>query len=153
MSEAPDQESKTEEATEKKVRDSVEKGKIPVSREASVFSSMIALLIVLSFLTVDSVRNLTSTLVRMIDDPSGFRIRTSADAIDFMVVVGVSSAQLVLPMVIVLALAGLASSFLQNAPRIVFERIKPEFSRISIAQGWETDIWQPGAYRGGEGHF
>ena len=44
MSEAPDQESKTEEATEKKVRDSVEKGKIPVSREASVFSSMIALL-------------------------------------------------------------------------------------------------------------
>jgi flagellar biosynthetic protein FlhB len=71
----------------------------------------------------------------MIDDPSGFRIRTSADAIDFMAVVGASSAQLVLPMVIVLALAGLASSFLQNAPRIVFERIKPEFSRISIAQG------------------
>ena len=66
MSEAPDQESKTEEATEKKVRDFVEKGKIPVSREASVFSSTIALLIVLSFLTVDSVRNLTSTLVRMI---------------------------------------------------------------------------------------
>ena len=53
MAEAPDQESKTEEATEKKVRDSLEKGKIPVSREASVFSSMIALLIVLSFLTVD----------------------------------------------------------------------------------------------------
>ena len=152
MSEAPDQESKTEEATEKKVRDSVEKGKIPVSREASVFSSMIALLIVLSFLTVDSVRNLTSTLVRMIDDPSGFRIRTSADAIDFMVVVGVSSAQFVLPMVIVLALAGLASSFLQNAPRIVFENqagILPYFD----PPGGETDIWQPGAYGGGEGHF
>ena len=43
-------------------------------------------------------------------------------------------------MVIVLALAGLASSLLQNAPRIVFERIKPEFSRISIGQGLETDI-------------
>ena len=147
MSEAPDQESKTEEATEKKVRDSVEKGKIPVSREASVFSSMIALLIVLSFLTVDSVRNLTSTLVRMIDDPSGFRIRTSADAIDFMVVVGVSSAQFVLPMVVVLALAGLASSFLQNAPRIVFERIKPEFSRISIVQGGNGYLAARGVWR------
>ena len=43
---------------------------------------------------------------------------------------------LVLPIVIVLALAGLASSILQNVPRIVFERIKPEFSRISITQGW-----------------
>ena len=150
MSEAPDQESKTEEATEKKVRDSVEKGKIPVSREASVFSSMIALLIVLSFLTVDSVQNLTSTLVRMIDDPSGFRIRTGADAIDFMVVVGASSAQLVLPIVIVLALAGLASSFLQNAPRIVFERIKPEFSRISVAQGWKRIFGSQGRIEAGK---
>jgi flagellar biosynthetic protein FlhB len=136
MSEAPDQESKTEEPTEKKIRDSVEKGKIPVSREASIFSSMIALLIILSFLTVDSVRQLTSTLGRLIDDPSGFRIRNGADAVEFMGVVVGSSAQLVLPIVIVFAVAGLAASFLQNAPRIVFERIKPDYSRISMAQGW-----------------
>ena len=50
MSEAPDQESKTEEATEKKIRDSLEKGKIPVSREASIFASMVALLVIQSFL-------------------------------------------------------------------------------------------------------
>jgi flagellar biosynthesis protein FlhB len=136
MSEAPDQESKTEEPTEKKIRDSVEKGKIPISREASIFSSMIALLIILSFLTVDSVRQLTSTLGRLIDDPSGFRIRNGADAVEFMAVVVGSSAQLVLPIVIVLAVAGLAASFLQNAPRFVFERIKPDYSRISITQGW-----------------
>ena len=136
MSEAPDQESKTEEPTEKKIRDSVEKGKIPVSREASIFSSMIALLIILSFLTVDSVRQLTSTLGRLIDDPSGFRIRNGADAVEFMGVVVGSSAQLVLPIVIVFTVAGLAASFLQNAPRIVFERIKPDYSRISMAQGW-----------------
>ena len=97
---------------------------------------MIALLFIQSFLTVDSVRNLTSTLTRMIDDPSGIRIRTSADAIEFLVAVGLSAARLVLPIVLVLALAGVASSILQNVPRIVFERIKPEFSRISIAKGW-----------------
>ena len=136
MSEEPDKESKTEEPTEKKVRDSVEKGKIPVSREASIFASMIALLFIQSFLTVDSVRNLTSSLTRMIDDPSGFRIRTSADATEFLVAVGLSAARLVLPIVLVLALAGVASSILQNVPRIVLGRIKPEFSRISIAQGW-----------------
>jgi flagellar biosynthesis protein FlhB len=72
----------------------------------------------------------------MIDDPSGFRIRTSADATEFLVAVGLSAARLVLPIVLVLALAGVASSVLQNVPRIVLERIKPEFSRISIAQGW-----------------
>jgi flagellar biosynthetic protein FlhB len=136
MAEGPDQESKTEEPTEKKIRDSVEKGRIPISREASIFSSMIALLIIQSFLTVDSVRHLTSTLGQLIDDPSGIRIRNGTDAVELMVVVGGSSARLVLPMVIVLAIAGLAASFLQNAPRIVFERIKPDYSRISIAQGW-----------------
>jgi flagellar biosynthesis protein FlhB len=136
MAEEPDKESKTEEPTEKKIRDSVEKGKIPVSREASIFSSMIALLIILSFLTVDSARNLASTLSRLIDDPSGIRIRNGADALEFMVVIGASSASLLLPIVIVLAIAGLAASFLQNAPRIVFERIKPDTSRISISQGW-----------------
>jgi len=136
MSDAPERESKTEEPTEKKIRDSVEKGKIPVSREASIFSSMIALLIILSFLTVDSVRQLTSTLGRLMDDPSGIRIRNGADAVEFLTLIGASLAIFLLPIVIVLAIAGLAASFLQNAPQIVFERIKPELSRISLAQGW-----------------
>jgi flagellar biosynthetic protein FlhB len=136
VSDAPEKDSKTEEPTEKKVRDSVEKGKIPVSREASIFASMIALLIILSFLTVDSARTLTSTLSRLIDDPSGFRIRNSADAVGVLMSFGVSAAAFVLPMVVVLACAGLASSFLQNAPRIVLDRIMPEYSRISVAAGW-----------------
>jgi flagellar biosynthetic protein FlhB len=137
MSEGPDKESKTEEPTEKKIRDSVEKGKIPVSREVSVFSTMLALLIIQSFYTVDGVRDLVSTLSRLIDDPSGIRIRNGADAVDFMVVMGASLSRLLLPIVIILAIAGLAASFLQNVPRIVFERIKPNASRISIAKGWE----------------
>lgn len=136
MSEAPDKESKTEEPTEKKIRDSVEQGKIPVSREASIFASMMALLIILSFLVTDGATNLASTLARMIDDPSGVRIRNSADATEFLVAVGMSASQFLLPIVIVLSLAGLASSILQNAPRIVFDRISPELSRISIIQGW-----------------
>jgi flagellar biosynthetic protein FlhB len=117
MSDAPERESKTEEPTEKKIRDSVEKGKIPVSREASIFSSMIALLIILSFLTVDSVRQLTSTLGRLMDDPSGIRIRNGADAVEFLTLIGASLAKFLLPIVIVLAIAGLAASFLQNAPQ------------------------------------
>lgn len=136
MSEAPDKESQTEEPTEKKVRDSIEQGRIPVSREAPIFASMIALLIIQGFLTVDGVRYLAGSLGQMIDDPSGIRIRNGADATEFLVVVGMNSARLVLPIVIVIAVAGLASSFLQNAPRIVFERIRPQGSRISIAQGW-----------------
>jgi flagellar biosynthesis protein FlhB len=137
VSEAPEKESKTEEATEKKVRDSVEKGNIPVSREAPIFASMLALLIILSFLMSDNVKKLTGTLARMIDDPSGIRIRTGADAIAFFTEIGMSAGGLLIPIVVVLMLAGLASSFLQNAPRLVFDRIEPQMSRLSIMKGWE----------------
>lgn len=137
MSEAPEKESKTEEATEKKVRDSVEKGQIPVSREAPIFASMLALLIIMSFLMSDNVRTLTYTLARLIDDPSGIRLRNGADAISFFTAIGMSVAGLIIPIIIVLMLAGLASSFLQNAPRLVFDRIQPQMSRLSIMKGWE----------------
>jgi len=137
VSEAPDKESKTEEPTEKKIRDSIEKGKIPVSREVSIFASMIAMLLILSFLTVGNAKNLTSSLAGLIDDPSGFRIRTGADAVQLIAAVGSVSARFVIPIVVVLALAGLASSVLQNVPQIVVDRIAPDFSRISIVKGWE----------------
>ncbi len=39
MSDTADKESKTEEPTEKKVRDSVEKGKLPVAKETTIFAS------------------------------------------------------------------------------------------------------------------
>ena len=137
MSEAPEKESKTEEATEKKVRDSIEKGQIPVSREAPIFASMLALLIIMSFLMSDNVQKLTYTLARLIDDPSGIRLRNGADAISFFTAIGMSAAGLIVPIIIVLMIAGLASSFLQNAPRLVFDRIQPEMSRLSIMKGWE----------------
>lgn len=137
MSEAPEKDSKTEEATEKKVRDSIEKGQVPVSREAPIFASMLALLIIMSFLMSDNVRKLTGTLARMIDDPSGIRIRTGADAVSLLTQIGLNAAEFLIPVVIVLMLAGLASSFLQNAPALVMDRIQPQLSRLSIMKGFE----------------
>ncbi len=48
MSDETDQESKTEAATERKVRDAIEKGDVPFSREAPVFASILGLLVCLS---------------------------------------------------------------------------------------------------------
>ena len=44
MSEGADKESKTLEATEKRVQDALEKGNVPVSREMSGFASLLAIL-------------------------------------------------------------------------------------------------------------
>jgi flagellar biosynthetic protein FlhB len=136
MAEAPDQESKTEQPTEKKIRDALEQGKIPVSREASIFASMAALMVIQSFLIGQGVQQLVPTLKGFLDDPDGIRLSTAADAQNLMTVVGLQAMRFMLPLVIVLIAFGLAASLLQNAPRLVLDRIQPNFSRISPAQGW-----------------
>jgi flagellar biosynthesis protein FlhB len=136
MAEATDQESKTEQPTEKKVSDALEQGKIPVSREASIFASMAALMVIQSFLIGQGVQQLVPTLKGFLDDPDGIRLNTAADAQNLLSVVGLQAMRFILPLVIVLIAFGLAASLLQNAPRLVLERIQPDFSRISPVRGW-----------------
>jgi flagellar biosynthetic protein FlhB len=136
MAEAPDQESKTEQPTEKKIRDALDQGKIPVSREASIFASMAALMVIQLFLIGQGVRQLVPTLKGFLDDPDGIRLSTAADAQNLMSVVGLQAMRFMLPLVIVLIAFGLAASLLQNAPRLVLDRIQPNFSRISPTKGW-----------------
>src|SRR5262245_23888809 len=136
MAEGSDQESKTEEPTEKKVRDALDRGQIPVSREASIFASMAALMVIQAFLIGPGVQQLAPTLKGLLDDPDGFRLSTGADAQNLLTVVGLQAMRFVLPLVIILVAFGLAASLLQNAPRLVLERIQPDPSRISPAKGW-----------------
>ena len=58
MSESADKDSKTEEATEKRIRDTVEKGKLPHSREAALLASFVAILIFAVFFAADSIGDL-----------------------------------------------------------------------------------------------
>ncbi|MCB1549231.1 MAG: EscU/YscU/HrcU family type III secretion system export apparatus switch protein, partial [Hyphomicrobiaceae bacterium] len=44
MADDTDKESKTEEPTEKKISDAVEKGNVPRSRELSIFASLLGIL-------------------------------------------------------------------------------------------------------------
>src|SRR5262245_25464159 len=40
------------------------------------------------------------------------------------------------PALVIVLAAGLESTFLQNAPRLVLKRIQPDLARISLANGW-----------------
>ena len=60
MAEEPDKDSKTEEPTEKKVRDAYERGFVPVSREAATLASLLGILVITSFFLVER-RRPTST--------------------------------------------------------------------------------------------
>jgi len=136
MADEPDQDSKSEEPTEKRVRDAIDKGNVPFSREAATLASLLGILLIISFFLAGSVTHVSVSLRRLIDNPGGWPLGNSADAIQLFHAIGLDAGRLLLPVIIVLATAGIASSLLQNAPSMVLDRIRPELSRISIAKGW-----------------
>ncbi|HEU0063024.1 MAG TPA: EscU/YscU/HrcU family type III secretion system export apparatus switch protein [Hyphomicrobiaceae bacterium] len=137
MAEHHDKDSKTEEATEKKLRDAIERGNTPFSKEAGILASLLGILIISSFLLAAGVGRLNGVLQRLLDDPGGFSLENGADAVRLLEALGLEMARLLLPAIIVLAAAGVLASFLQNSPRLVFDRIQPQLSRLSLSKGWQ----------------
>lgn len=136
MSEAADKESKTEEATEKKVRDSIEKGQLPFSKETPLFASFVGMLVFAVFFAHESVIGLGTFLSTFLERPEAWPLATEMDAILLYQSVLVEVAKVLVLLMALLVAGGIAASVLQNMPRLVLDRIQPKFSRVSPKQGW-----------------
>jgi flagellar biosynthetic protein FlhB len=132
-----DKESRTEEATEKKIRDAIEKGNVPVSKEASVFAGVLASLTLAHFVIGAESAEIVDLLRRLIDDPGGIALHDASDATTLMHVLALGMGAFLAPVVGVLMVFGLAASVLQNAPRMAKDRIQPKLSRLSPIQGFK----------------
>lgn len=137
MSEDQDKESKTEEASEKKISDALEKGNVPFSREATLFASLLGVLACLTFFVAAPARVLTDDLARLIDDPGGFRLEYGSDAVQLLWDTMMVAGQFLLPMIVILAVAGIVAAVFQNVPSIVGERITPKWDRVSPMSGFK----------------
>lgn len=137
MAEEQDRDSKTEEPTQKRITDAIEKGNIPRSREASMFASLLGILIVFAFLAGPGSAPLADRMALLIDNPGEFHLETGADAVGLLMGIAMQAGLFLLPIIAVLAVAGFAASFFQNAPRFTTEQVKPKLSRISLSSGWK----------------
>lgn len=137
MSDAADKDSKTEEPTEKKIRDTIEKGKLPHSKEAASLLSFVAVLIYAVFFANQTIADATVFLREFLDRPEVWRLGTAEDVMQLYRVVFMQVGHLVGVFVILLMVGGIAASAFQNMPQFVGERIRPQASRISIFQGWQ----------------
>lgn len=153
MSEDNDKESKTEEASEKKISDALEKGNVPFSREATLFASLICILVSLSFFAGPQASALTQGLARFLDDPGAIRLFSGEDAVGLFWTAFALAARFLLPVVVVLAAGGLIASLLQNQPRMVGERIRPQWSRVSPVAGWNRIFGRRGHVEFGKSVF
>jgi flagellar biosynthetic protein FlhB len=136
MSVDVDPDDKTEEPTEKRLHDAMERGEVAFSREAPLFASLSATLVALIFVIPGRAQSLLTALVGVIDDPAGWRIERGEDVLALAGPVASASVRFLAPTVILLTAAGVLASISQSAPRIVPERIMPDASRISLRNGF-----------------
>jgi len=137
MADAPDKDSKTEDATEKKIRDSIEKGQLPHSKEAAIFASFVAILTFTVFFARESVVGLSMFLSTFLEKPEVWPLATEADIISLYKVIMVEIGKAVASILLLLVVAGIGASVMQHMPSIVLDRIAPKASRISLSEGWK----------------
>ncbi len=137
MADDQDAESKTEEASEKRIHDAVERGDVPVSREVSLLASLSAILIAMLFIVPSHAEAFVGALVHFLDDPAGWRLDQSSDVLALSEVVVLAAVQFIAPIVILLMVFGVIASVAQNPPRIVPDRIMPDLSRLSPIAGFK----------------
>ncbi|MCO6386620.1 MAG: flagellar biosynthesis protein FlhB [Aliihoeflea sp.] len=144
MSENADKDSKTEEATEKKIQDSLDKGQVPVAKEISSVASFLAILTFFMFFVQDSVLELGAFLSIFLERPDEWSLATQPDAVNLYRLVIMEIAKVLVALLVLMMLAGIVASVIQNMPRMVLDRIQPKLSRISIKQGWGRLFGQQG---------
>ncbi len=137
MAESSDKDSKTEQATEKKIRDTIEKGELPSSREMAILCSFVAILVFAVFFASDSIVGLGTFLAMFLEKPEAWPMETGHDVIEMTRVVVLEIVKALSSLLILLVVAGVGASVFQNMPQFVGERIRPQASRISISKGWK----------------
>jgi flagellar biosynthetic protein FlhB len=145
MSDKPDKESQTEEATEKRLHDSIEKGDTPHSREITLFASLLASLLFFSFFLRSGASRLVGVLQQLLDQSGQFRLGEGRDGSALLFALIGAGGAFVLPAFMLFVLAALIAAFGQNPPRLVTDRIQPRWERISPLAGWSRLVSVRGA--------
>ncbi|MFJ6327447.1 MULTISPECIES: flagellar biosynthesis protein FlhB [unclassified Rhizobium] len=132
-----DKDSKTENPTEKKLRETQEKGNVPHSKEATLFATMLATVIYVTFFLPARMGRMGEVLRDLFEKPDQWKLETGPDAISLFIRLGWEVANMVLPAMVLFMTFGVGASMFQNLPTPVLERIRPQFSRISPVSGWK----------------
>lgn len=129
--------SQTEAPTERKIQKAEEKGNLPFSRELPIFMGFVAYSLIASFIAWPSFSKLTSFLNQWLERPEAWRINNAEDIKNLLITIEGNVGLALLPILLLITLIGIASSLLQNPPRMIGERIRPQWSRISPSSGFK----------------
>lgn len=144
MAEEEDKDSKTEEPTEKKIKDALEKGQTATSREVPLLVSIAVFTTYLIFSGETLIDNTKIFLGNIFEQAGTIDIETTLDANNLFSVVSSQFVMLLAPLCALLMAGGVISAVAQNEPRIVLNRIAPKASKLSLIKGWSRVFGKQG---------
>ncbi|KPF42067.1 flagellar biosynthesis protein FlhB [Rhizobium sp. G187] len=153
MADDEDQDSKTEDPTEKKLRDAREKGNIPSSRELPLFATSLGFYVYSVFFMPDGVNRLSETLRDIFERPEQWRLGTATDTVSLFTHLAWEISAFLAPLMLLVMLLGVAANVAQHLPAFVLERIRPQANRISPMKGWERLFSMQGMVEFGKSVF
>lgn len=153
MSDDQDKDSKTEDPTDKKIRDAHAEGNIPNSREVPIFASSLAFYIYLVFFLPSGAAHMAETLRDLFEKPEQWTLQSASDLVSLAVRLGWDASGMLLPAAILFLVFGVGSNVAQHMPSFVLKRITPQANRVSITKGLGRIFSVPGLVEFGKSLF
>ncbi len=137
LTEQQDQESKTEDPTEKRLTDAREKGNIPVARDMTLMGSMGGILCAILMLGPYAMSTISNSLKAVLGTAGVLRLDDREAAVAIMVSLLL---ELIMPVLLIMLLVSggsILATVLQNTPTLAGQRLQPNLTRVSLIAGWQ----------------
>lgn len=134
MSDAPEQDSKTEDPSQKKLEDARKKGDVAKSQEVTTWFMLVGTAIIFSALAPWTASQISTSLQLVLMNADQFDVDGSGFG-SFVTGLGLSLIGVVLAPLAVLYICGLVANLVQHRPLMSTEPITPKLSKISPIAG------------------
>jgi flagellar biosynthesis protein FlhB len=131
MSEQPDKEGKTEQPSEKRLGDAVDKGNVPVSSEPGILTSLLAILSVGTLIATEATWSMSQRLGGLLRSSAEISLADGSEA--FHVIVNEVWWAFIIsgPLLALISIGGIVGTLAQNVPQANLERLTPKAERLS----------------------
>ncbi|MFZ1110057.1 MAG: flagellar type III secretion system protein FlhB [Rhodomicrobium sp.] len=131
-----DDDNKTEQPTEKRRSETLEREGGPSSKEVGNAAALLVIALFLSTGATGLFGDLARVLAAFLENPGGWRLDNGEDAILLLQATSGVVVRFIGLFIAAIVVAGIAATVLQNPPRIIADRIMPDFSRVSLSAGF-----------------
>jgi flagellar biosynthetic protein FlhB len=134
MADEKDKSTQTEEPTQKRLAEAQEHGDVVKSTEVSTFVVLAGGTLAIAVFGRSAAESLTTTMRMFLEQPDQFTIG-SGDMEQLFHALLSHVATILIPFFVLMMAAGLGGNLIQHRPVFTFDRIKPDFSKLSLGAG------------------